>query len=176
MLENQRKINNMNKLNKKAQVSEAIPWLVSTLIIITFLGITLIITHKFQDEKIVYYDKTKDIFLTKSAISYILSPDPEFSDKLVYEQLQENSEQFKIDEKKYVLLSDLIFMNLHCFEECDYSRKIEQSFLQPQAPRIQLLISFFRKGFYISEKYPYTLDEILLIENKFLTIYKSYSQ
>lgn len=169
----------MNKLNKKAQVSEAIPWVVSTLIILTFLSLTLLFTSTTQKDKLVYYSKTSDIFFVKSAVSYLLTPYPNSTSVLVYEQLKKDPSQFQItfDEQGYVLFSDLIFMNLYYPEKYTY----DYSFRQDQS-KGKVHLNTINKGYdlrgagvsYLPERFPYTLDEIILTEDKILAIYKSY--
>ena len=61
--------------NKKAQVSDTIPWVVATLIIVVVLTISVFFTKNISNEKeISLSDKEKDFLATKSITNFLREP------------------------------------------------------------------------------------------------------
>ncbi len=87
-------------LNKKGQTSEAMTWIVATLIIIVLLGISLYAAGILSKLKIIDYEKeeiTQDIVMEESLFAYFL-----VQDSFVQEKVLESLEKMNEEEKFYI--------------------------------------------------------------------------
>jgi len=58
--------------NKRAQVGDAMTWMVATLVIVAILGISVSVTYSISDKKtIILGDKEKDFIATKSITNFL---------------------------------------------------------------------------------------------------------
>ena len=91
----------LNKImkNKQGQTSEAMTWIVATLIIIVLLGISIYATSLLSKLKIMNYEKeerTQDIIMKESLFAYFSVQDP-----LIQKKVFENLEKMNQEEKFY---------------------------------------------------------------------------
>ena len=86
-------------LNKRGQTSEAMTWVVATLIIIVLLGISLYAASLLSKLKIIDYgveERTQDIVMEESLFSYF-----SVQDSAVQNIIFENLEKMNQEEKFY---------------------------------------------------------------------------
>ncbi len=58
--------------NKRAQIGDAMTWMVATLVIVAILGISVSVTYSISDKKtIILGDKEKDFIATKSITNFL---------------------------------------------------------------------------------------------------------
>ena len=92
----------LNKIfNKRGQASEAMTWIVATLIIIVLLGISLYAASLLSKLKIIDYgveERTQDIVMEESLFSYFSVQDSAVKDKIfgTLEKMN-NEEKFYAD-------------------------------------------------------------------------------
>ncbi|MEK6817623.1 MAG: hypothetical protein AABX80_02370 [Nanoarchaeota archaeon] len=87
-------------LNKRAQASEAMTWVVATLIIIVLLGISIYAASFLSKSKVIDYkteDRSQDIVMEESLFSYFLVQDSVFQNK-IFESLEKMSQEEKFYE------------------------------------------------------------------------------
>ena len=85
--------------NKKGQTSEAMTWVVATLIIIVLLGILLYAASFLSKSKVVNYkteERSQDIVMEESLFSYFL-----VQDSVLQKKIFENLEKMDREEKFY---------------------------------------------------------------------------
>ena len=85
--------------NKKGQTSEAMTWVVATLIIIVLLGISLYAASFLSKSKVVNYkteERSQDIVMEESLFSYFL-----VQDSVLQKKIFENLEKMDREEKFY---------------------------------------------------------------------------
>ena len=85
--------------NKKGQTSEAMTWIVATLIIIVLLGISLYAASFLSKSKVVNYkteERSQDIIMEESLFSYFL-----VQDSVLQKKIFENLEKMDREEKFY---------------------------------------------------------------------------
>ena len=85
--------------NKKGQTSEAMTWIVATLIIIVLLGISLYAASFLSKSKAVNYkteERSQDIIMEESLFSYFL-----VQDSVLQKKIFENLEKMNQEEKFY---------------------------------------------------------------------------
>ena len=85
--------------NKKGQTSEAMTWIVATLIIIVLLGISLYAASFLSKSKVVNYkteERSQDIVMEESLFSYFL-----VQDSVLQKKIFENLEKMDREEKFY---------------------------------------------------------------------------
>ena len=85
--------------NKKGQTSEAMTWIVATLIIIVLLGISLYAASFLSKSKVVNYkteERSQDIVMEESLFSYFL-----VQDSVLQKKIFENLEKMNQEEKFY---------------------------------------------------------------------------
>src|SRR3989344_7874867 len=86
-------------LNKRGQASEAMTWIVATLIIIVLLGISIYAASLLSKLKIINYEtdgRTQDIVMEESLFSYF-----SVQDSAVQNIIFENLEKMNQEEKFY---------------------------------------------------------------------------
>ena len=86
-------------LNKRGQTSEAMTWIVATLIILVLLGISLYATSLLSKLKITDYKtdgRTQDVVMEESLFSYF-----SIKESVVQEKVFENLEKMNQEEKFY---------------------------------------------------------------------------
>ncbi len=84
-------------LNKKGQTSEAMTWIVATLIIIVLLGISLYAASLLSKLKIINYEKekrTQDIIMEESLFTYFSIQDSSIQEK-IFNGLEKMNEEKK---------------------------------------------------------------------------------
>ena len=86
-------------LNKRGQTSEAMTWIVATLIIIVLLGISIYATSLLSKLKIIDYgteERSQDVVMEESLFSYF-----SIEDSAVKENVFESLEKMSQEEKFY---------------------------------------------------------------------------
>ena len=87
-------------LNKRGQTSEAMTWIVATLIIIVLLGISIYATSLLSKLKIIDYgteERSQDVVMEESLFSYFSIKDSTVQEK-VFESLEKMSQEEKFYE------------------------------------------------------------------------------
>ena len=87
-------------LNKRAQTSEAMTWIVATLVIIVLLGISIYATSILSKKKVIDYEKedgTQDIVMEESLFAYFSIQDSSVQEK-VYKSLEKMNQEKKFYE------------------------------------------------------------------------------
>ena len=86
--------------NKRGQTSEAMTWIVATLIIIVLLGISIYATSLLSKLKIIDYgteERSQDVVMEESLFSYFSIKDSAVQEK-VFESLEKMSQEEKFYE------------------------------------------------------------------------------
>lgn len=79
-------MNKKLKINKKAQVSDAVTWVVSTLIIVLIISISIAVSFSLGGDKTFRYSHESDLFAKKSLTSYLLTEGD--SGGIIFEELK----------------------------------------------------------------------------------------